>query len=99
MTTLHVENTVRDYDSWKAAFDKFDRFRQDQKVRAYRVSRSVEEPNQLAIDLDFDSVEDATAFRAGLVKIWKTPQSKEQLVSHATPQLLDVVEHRSFEPS
>lgn len=96
MATLHVENTVRNFDSWKSAFDKFDRFRQDQNVRSYRVARSVEDPNRVTVDLDFDSVEDATTFRTGLEKIWETPQSKEHLVSHGTPLLLDVVESKSF---
>jgi hypothetical protein len=27
MTTVHIENTVQDYDAWKANFDKYERFR------------------------------------------------------------------------
>lgn len=96
MATLHIENTVRDFETWKAVFDKFERFRIENRMRAYRVSRLVAEPNRVTVDMDFDSVEDASSFRGALEKIWQTPQSKEQLVSHEVPELLDVVEQRTL---
>lgn len=96
MTTLHIENKVHDYDEWKVAFDKFDRLRADQGVRSYRVARGVEDPSQITVDLEFDSVHAATDFRGILEKIWATPQSREQLISHCTPVILDVVEVHTF---
>ena len=96
MATLHIENTVRNFDEWKAAFDKFGRFRAEKRMRAYRMARQVDDPNKVVIDLDFDSVEDATEFSAALQQIWRTPQSQEQLVAHTAPQLYDVVEHRQL---
>ena len=99
MATLHVENTVKNFEEWKSVFDKFDRFRADKGMRSYRIARRVDDPNQITIDLDFDTVEDATAFRGALEQIWRTPQSKEQLVSHETPLVYDVVEQRSISVS
>jgi hypothetical protein len=96
MATLHVENHVHDFDEWKSVFDKFDRFREEKGMRSYRLSRYVGEPNKVTIDMDFDSVADATAFRGALEQIWTTPQSKEQLISHGTPELLDLVETKAF---
>lgn len=96
MITLRVENTVRDYESWKAVFDKFERFRADGGVRAYRLVRSAEEPGKVTVDLDFDTADAATSFRAGLEKIFATPQSKEQLVEHARPHLYDVMVQRTL---
>jgi hypothetical protein len=96
MATVHVENHVRDFDTWKEVFDKFEAFRAEQGVRSYRVSRQVEDPDQVTVDLDFDSVEDATAFRGALEKIWATPQSREHLVSHEAPRILEVVDARTF---
>ena len=52
MTTVHIENTVRDFDTWKANFDKYERFRAEQGVQSYRVSRSLAEPSEVLIDLD-----------------------------------------------
>jgi hypothetical protein len=94
MPTLHIENTVHDFDAWKAVFDKFERFRAEKGMRGYRMSRLVEDPRQVVIDLDFDSVEAATDFRGALEQIWSTPQSWTQLAAHVAPRLYEVVEQR-----
>jgi hypothetical protein len=95
-TTLHLENTVHDFDSWKEVFDKFDRFRADNNVRSYRVSRSVGSPEKVTVDLDFDSIADAESFSAALAKVRTTPQSKAQLVDFREPAILELVSHRTF---
>jgi hypothetical protein len=96
MTTLHVENTVRDYDEWKSVFDKFDRFRADNQVRSYRVSRFADDPSKVHVDLEFDTRQDAEAFTLKLQQIWATPQSQAQLVAHNEPILLETLEHRTL---
>lgn len=91
MTTLHIENTVADFDAWKETFDKFERFRADQGVRSYRLSRRVDNGNEVVVDLDFDTAEAATAFSGALEQIWRTPQSQQLLVAHSVPVVYDVV--------
>jgi ribosomal protein L35AE/L33A len=98
-TTVHIENTVRDYASWEEAFDKFERFRVDTGVTSYRICRRASSPNEVTIDLDFGSREEAEAYVPKLLKIWGTPQSQEQLVSHGEPELLEVLRHRILETS
>ncbi|MBJ8348526.1 hypothetical protein [Antrihabitans sp. YC2-6] len=93
-TTLHLENTVRDFDSWKATFDKFDRFRADKNVRSYRISRLAGSPEKVVVDLEFDSQDDAAEFARALEKVRATPQSKDQLVDYKAPVLLTVVAER-----
>jgi hypothetical protein len=95
MTTLHIDNTVRDYASWKAVFDKYDTFRAEQGVRSYRLARHADDPNRLMIDLDFDTLPEAQAFAESLRKIWASPQSQTQLVDHTAPQMLELIEERS----
>lgn len=94
MVTLHMENTVRDFDAWKQNFDKFDRFRADNGVRSYRVARKVEAPNEFTVDLEFDDIAAATAFHRALEKIWATPQAQELLVSHSAPLIFEVADQR-----
>jgi hypothetical protein len=96
MTTLHIENTVHDYDSWKTAFDKFDRVRADNGVRSYRILRRADDPFQVVIDLQFDDRGAAEAFGGILAKIWRSPQSQAELVSHADPLVLEVVEDQTL---
>ena len=91
MNTLQIRNTVRDFDSWKAAFDKFERFRADHGVRSYRVVRRVDDQHAVEVTLDFDSAEAATDFRGHLEQIWRTPQSQAELVDHDEPVLFEVV--------
>lgn len=87
MITLHIENTIADYDAWKAAFDRYDRARRDHHVRAYRISRPVDDPATVHVDLDFDTREDAAAFVQVLEKIWQTPLSAAVSTTHAAPEL------------
>jgi ribose 5-phosphate isomerase len=96
MATLHIENTVKDFATWKEVFDKFDRFRAENGVRSYRLSRLATDQNQIMIDLHFDDVDTATSFRGALEKIWATPQSREQLVEHSVPAVYQVVEDREL---
>lgn len=93
--TLHIENTVHDYRSWKEAFDKFERFRADGGVRQQRVSNRIDDPHAVVIDLDFDTVEDATVFRGRLEKVWASPQSQAELAEHATASLYELIEQHS----
>ena len=99
MTTLHIQNTVRDYESWQQAFDKYEQFRADSLVRSYRICRHVADPHQVTVELEFGSTEDAEAFVPMLEKIWGTPQSKQHLVSHSAPVVMELVRERELEPS
>lgn len=94
--TLHIQNTVHEFDAWKAVFDKFERFRIEGHVRHVRVSRRSDDPSVVSIDLDFDSTSDAVAFRERLLKVWASPQSQEQLVDHATATVEELVESRGI---
>jgi len=96
MTTLHIDNTVHDYDTWKDAFDRYEAFRKERGVRSYRIARDATDPQRVLVDLDFDDAASATEFRGALEKIWATPLSRREMVSHRAPLLLDVVVHRTL---
>ena len=96
MNSLMIRNTVRDYDACKAVFDKYERFRQEHGVRSYRVLRRTDEPNDVAVVLDFDDEAAAVEFRGRLEQILTTPQSREQLSAHAAPEVLEVVGRQSW---
>jgi len=94
MTTVHIENTVQDFDAWKVNFDKYERFRAEHGVQSYRVSRSVTEPNEVLIDLEFCDETAAHAFLPKLEQIMSSPQAQTQLVRHSAPRLYAVVTER-----
>ncbi|TNM43277.1 hypothetical protein FHP29_06165 [Nocardioides albidus] len=96
MFTLHVDNTVHDFDSWKEVFDRYEDFRRSRGVRSYRVVRAADDPQRVLVDLDFDDEATAVAFRGALDKVWASPASREQLAAHREPMLLDVVVQRTL---
>jgi hypothetical protein len=97
MHALQIRNTVRDYDDWKAAFDKYERFREEHGVRSYRVLRRADDPHDVEIILDFDDEAAATAYRGRLEQVFATPQSRAQLTGLHAPELLEVVARESWQ--
>jgi hypothetical protein len=67
---LQIEHRVRDFERWKNAFDSDPVGRDQGGVRAYRIARRVDDPNFVAIELDFDGVSEAEAFRGKLQELW-----------------------------
>jgi hypothetical protein len=57
---------VGDYDSWKERFDS-DPVGRKEAAKGHRVFRAVDEPNKVFIGLEFDSADDAKAFREKLL--------------------------------
>ena len=94
MITVHIANTVGDFDTWKVNFDKYERFRAEQGVQSYRVSRSVTQPNEVLIALEFCDETAAQAFLPKLEQIMNSPQARTQLTRHSAPQLYAVVTER-----
>src|SRR6266566_8560545 len=69
---LQIEHGVRDFDAWKQAFDNDPVGREQGGVRRYRVLRSLDDPNYVVVDLEFDSSSDAEAFRGALRELWSS---------------------------
>jgi hypothetical protein len=70
MPTLRIEHSVPDFAGWKRAFDGDPADRKGSGVRRYQVSRSVEDPNFVMIDLEFDSLADAEGLLAKMRHVW-----------------------------
>jgi hypothetical protein len=73
MPTLRIEHSVPDFTLWKQAFDNDPADRKGSRVRRYEVLRSVDDPNFVMIDLQFDSVPEAEGLLAKMRQIWDGP--------------------------
>jgi hypothetical protein len=62
MTRIQVE----DYEAWKQMFDS-DPFHVRKAATGHRVLRSVEDPNELSVSVEFASADDANAARERLL--------------------------------
>ena len=97
MTIVQLEHPISSFEMWKSAFDRDPIRRQASGVRRYRIYRPVDNPNFIAVDLDFDDVSQAEAFRVSLENLWRSPQAAPAL-GGATPRVrvVETVESREY---
>ena len=69
MYMLRIEHPVPDYNGWKRAFDSDPVGREKAGVRRYQILRPVDNPNNVIIHLEFDTLNQAEAFLAALRNI------------------------------
>lgn len=75
MALLRIRHTVRDYDQWRRAFDADPLDRGGSGVLRYRVLRSADLPNDVMVDLEFATVEQARAMLDRLRELWTSPRA------------------------
>jgi hypothetical protein len=82
MFTLQISYPVRDYEAWKKVFDTDPADRAAAGARSVRVFRDTEDQNSVAVLLDFDTGDAATAFLERLrSQVWEKPEVIGQLMS------------------
>lgn len=96
MTTLHIEHPIRDFDIWKAAFDRDPIGRERSGVRRYRVLRPIDDPNYIMIDLEFDSSSAAEAALAALRDVWRSPAAAPALAGNPQTRIVEAVESKEY---
>jgi hypothetical protein len=70
MTVLHIEHPIRDFASWKAAFDSDPIGREQSGVRRYQVLQPVDDAHYGMIDLECASTDEASQGAAALRTLW-----------------------------
>jgi hypothetical protein len=73
MPTLRIQHSVPNFEGWKRAFDSDPADRKGSGVRRFSVSRSVDDPSLVMIDLEFDDTQDARGLLAKMERIWAGP--------------------------
>lgn len=66
MAFMMTRVQVDDYEAWKPMFDS-DPVGAREKAKGHRIFRTVEDPNEVSIAVEFDSPEDAREARQRLV--------------------------------
>ncbi len=95
MHILRIEYPIRDFDSWKAAFDRDPGGRQQSGVRRYRVLRPTDDPNYIMLDLEFDSSSEAEAYLAALRDLWRRIEA-EGLIGSPQARIVEAVEIKEY---
>jgi hypothetical protein len=97
MFTLQIEHRVCDFESWKEAFDSYNLFREDSFVCRYRIFRSLDNPNYVIIDLDFDRPSEADAFLTTMNQLWSRVEGK--LIDRAQVRIVEALERKGYTPT
>ncbi len=96
MHVVQIEHAVRDFDTWKAAFDSDPAHREASGVRRYQVLRPTDDPRYVAVDLEFESLAAAEAFKVALEGVWRSPQALAALGGAPKARIVDIVERRDY---
>jgi hypothetical protein len=93
MPTLHIEHEITDLDTWLAAFTGFGEARGQAGVKAQRVAQPIDDDHYIYVQLDFDTVEQAEAFKGFLeTKVWSSPDASPALGGAPRARVLTEVE-------
>ena len=90
MTVLHIEHPVPDFEGWKKAFEADPIDRKSSGVKRYKLYRSTSDPNYVAIDLEFDRLENAENTLKKLQVLWR--QVEGSVMTGPKAQIFDVIE-------
>ena len=78
--TLHIEHPITDLQTWLGAFTRFEGAREKAGVRGQRVRQPVDDDKYIYVTLDFDSVDEAVAFKQFLeLNVWASAESSPAL--------------------
>lgn len=90
MYTLQIQHQIPSYEGWKAAFDSDPVDRKGSGVRRCRILRPIDNPDDVMIELDFETSAQAEALLSSMRGVWANVQGA--LVMDPTVRILEVAE-------
>lgn len=92
MYTLQIEHEIKDFGMWKAAFDRDPVNRAASGVTAHRISRPVDDPHYVVVELDFARRDQAEALLANLqANVWNSDTLAPALKGAPKTRILESV--------
>jgi hypothetical protein len=95
MYILQIEHPVPNYEGWKKAFESDPINRKKSGVQRYKISRKVDDPNYVMIDLEFDNLSKAEACHINLRSLWSRVEGS--VMNNPQSRIIEVVESRNIE--
>jgi hypothetical protein len=93
MATLHIEHPITDLETWLGAFGRFAEARANAGVNAHRIHQPLDDDDYILVELDFDTVEQAEAFKGFLeTRVWSNPEASPGLGGTPRARVLRPVE-------
>ena len=94
MPILRIQHPIPSYEGWKGAFDSDPVGRERSGVRRYQILRSLDDPNYVMIDLEFDTKSEAEALLAAMRQVWIRVQGS--IMSNPQAYIVEQVESKEL---
>jgi hypothetical protein len=92
MFALQIEHAVKDFDAWKAVFDRDPADRAGSGVVAHRIGRPVGDDRYIVVELDFERRDQAEAFLTKLREnVWNSPDMSPALAGSPQTRVIELV--------
>lgn len=96
MPILQLEHPVKDFDMWKAAFDRDPIDRRGLGVRRHRIVRPADDANYTVVELEFDTDDEAKVCETALRQLWSGGTGAPALAGTPQMRIVRVVEEQSY---
>ncbi len=97
MYVLQIEHPIRDFDTWKGAFDRFSTKRQQSGVLRHEVFRPTDDPNYVIIELGFDGAGQAESFLGWLRgEVWSSREAAPALMGEPQTRIVEAVDIKEY---
>ena len=97
MHVLQIEHPIRDFDTWKAAFDRFSDKRRHWGVRRHQIFQPTDDPNYVVLDLEFESEVEAEAYLGWLRReVWSSREASPALAGGPQTRIVTVMESQEY---
>jgi hypothetical protein len=97
MHVLQIEHSIRDFNTWKAAFDRFSDKRRRSGVRRHQIFQPVDDPNYVVLDLEFESESEAEAYLGWLRReVWSSREASPALAGGPQTRIAKVIESQEY---
>jgi len=94
MIILQIEHPVPDYNGWKKAFDSDPMGRKQSGVKRYKIYRQNDNANNVIVDLEFDTIDEAKDLQAKLKQLWNQVEGK--IITGPKARIIEMVESREY---
>lgn len=95
MLILQIEHLVPDFNSWKKTFDSDPLNRKQSGVRSYRIFRTIDNPNYIIIELEFDNLPEAEKMHESLKHLW--PRVEGKIMMNPQSRIIETIESIEYD--
>jgi hypothetical protein len=97
MYVLQIEHPIRDFETWKAAFERFSDKRRHSGVRRHQIFQPADDENYVVLDLECESEGEADAFLGWLrSEVWSSREASPALAGGPKTRIAKVMETQQY---